>query len=132
MAKKQKEKKDAPPLKSVNLAKLFPRPEDGRKEDIPSWYDYDKKLPAGDFFEVTFSPVERWKIGLRGFEIHGLDRSKTIGRNSGQEISRIECIAMIKTLLKPGDIELEDVSCFISERKAAKQEKAPAIVEPAG
>jgi len=120
MAKKKAESK---PLKSVDLAKLFP----GKAEDpatVPDWYDYDKKLPAGDLFEVTFSPVERWKLGLQGFEIHGLPRSLRVGSRGSVEIDRDTCIKMICTLLKPGDVNLEDVDCYVSERKAEKKEKA--------
>lgn len=121
MAKKSKKAIDVKSYKSIDLEKLFKEKElkDGEeRKAIDELFDYDKKLPAGVLFGARFDPVENWKIGLQGFNIHGLERSKTVTTAGDVALTRNETICMIKTLLKPGDADLGDVKLFILQEKA--------------
>ena len=119
MAKKKTVQKGGDNV-TVDLADLFKLTAAKQKklaeegvEAIDKLFDYGKTLPKGGRFIARFAPVERWKIGLQGFNIHGLERSLQVTRHADVYLSRAQAIKMIKTLLKPGDAELEDVRLFI-------------------
>lgn len=71
----------------------------------------DSALPAGDSFTIQFTPFERYKYALSGFDIWGLERSRRV-TEAPELIDRNAAIRAIETLLKPGEIGLGDVSLF--------------------
>ena len=122
---------------AIDLAKVFKlnkaQKQKLEEEGVEGLFDYNKKLPKGAGFIARFSPVEPWKIGLQGFSIHGLERSLHVTRQADVILNRKQAVAMVKTLLKPGDVELEDVYFAHTDQftEAVEEEEPANDKEPA-
>jgi len=127
MSRKQKEQSGAA-RKRVDLAKLFKvqKSKEGFKaSEVGDLFNYDKKLPAGEGFLARFAPVQPWKKGLQGFSIFGFERTIQVNRKGEQLLTRAQTIQLVKQLLKPGDIDLEDVEVYHADKfDASKLEQA--------
>ena len=65
-------------------------------------------LPDGDSFELAFEP-KGWRRALGGFDIYGLERSRPVLYGAPLTVNRRELVLAIKSVCKPGDVELEDL-----------------------
>ena len=94
---------DAAPER-IDLAAIYA---DFGQEAISNYKKVDKALPAGDRFSVRFDPVDKWKRGIGGFDIRGLERSKFV--RGSAELDRNEMVLSIMSIAAPGDVELCDI-----------------------